>query len=157
MKEVAKNKLIKHFNKYFKKYSTLDSIGFFITSYDEDFYIATEDGYLNKISWQDFSDFSPVHKLDDAINRLNEIENDAIKLIIKKLQIIKNKLQKEIYNHNLLNIIYDDIFSEINFKKLSNKIKLNLQKDYNWKYIDYIFITINKNGHIEVQETFSRG
>lgn len=155
MKEVVKNKIIKHFDKYFKKYSILDSIGFFVTSY-EDFYIATEDGYLNKISWQDFSDFSPIHKLNDVINRLNEVESNSIKLIIQKLEKITIKLQKEIYNQNPLNSIYDDIFNEINFKKLLNKIKSNIEKDYNWNYIDCIFITISKNGHIDVQETESR-
>jgi len=156
MNNVLKNKLWNHFKKYFKKHFKLNTIGFWINCSNDSFYIATEDGYLNKICWQDFSDFSPVHKIVDAISLLKEIDNESVKLISSKLEKIKVNLSKEILKQNPLNAIYDEIYTSNNFEKLLKKINNNLQKDVSWKYIDSIFITINKDGSFEVQENERR-
>lgn len=156
MNDVLKNKFWNHFGKYFKKHSELNTIGFWITNSHDLFYIATEDGYLNGICWQDFSDFEPVHKIVDAINLLKEVDNKSIRSISYKLEKIRVVLNKEILKQNPLNAIYDEIYDPEKFSKLLGKIVHNLKKDFNWKYIHSIFVTINKDGSFAVQENERR-
>lgn len=156
MSSILKRKLWNHFKKYFKKHSQLNTIGFWITNSHDLFYIATEDGYLNRISWQDFSDLKPVYKIIDAIDLLKKVDNKSVKSISSKLEKIRVTLSKEILKQNPLNAIYDEIYDPEKFSKLLGKIVHNLKKDFNWKYIHSIFVTINKDGSFAVQENERR-
>lgn len=156
MNDVLKSKLWNHFKKYFKKYSELNTIGFWITNSHDLFYIATEDGYLNGIHWQNFSDLNSVYKIMDAINLLKKTDNKSIKSICSKLEKIRINLNEEISKQNPLNAIYDEIYDPEKFSKLLGKIVHNLKKDFNWKYIHSIFVTINKDGSFAVQENERR-
>lgn len=156
MKDALKSKLWNHFKKYFKKYSELNTIGFWVTYSHDLFYIATEDGYLNGICWQDFSDFKPVHKIMDAIDLLKEIDNKSIKSISSKLEKVRVTLSEEISKQNPLNAMYDEIYDSEKFFKLLKEIMDDLEKDFNWKYVDSIFVTIHKEGIFKIQENERR-